>query len=89
MDPKSFYGLSTECIPKIPNDGNESDDSDMSDETASTSRKTIYASDSENERDNGEKVHAGIEPSAVGYPCREAIFPSPFPPSFLFSAIVW
>ena len=60
MDPKSFYGLSTKWIPKIPNDGNASDDPDMSDETASTSRNTVYASDSENERDNGEKVHAGM-----------------------------
>ena len=32
----------------------------MSDETASTSRNTVYASDSENERDNSEKVHAGM-----------------------------
>jgi hypothetical protein len=41
MDPKSFYGLSTKCISKIPNDGNASDDPDMSDdETASTSRNT-------------------------------------------------
>jgi hypothetical protein len=64
MDSKSFYGLSTKFISKIPNDGNASDDPDMSDdETASTSRNimnTVYASDSENERDNGEKVHVGM-----------------------------
>ena len=64
MDPKSFYGLSTKFISKIPNDGNASDHPDMlDDETASTSRNmrnTVYASDSENERDNGKKVHVGM-----------------------------
>jgi hypothetical protein len=61
MDPKSFYGPSTKFISKTPNDGNASDDPDMSDdETASTSRNTVYASDSENEHENSAEDHVGM-----------------------------